>query len=96
MRTSLVTACAPSLVPNVHVPVWLWASMMPGVMCLPARSIVRAPLGIRAASSPSVTMLMRPSSIMSEPFSITPAGPQVQMVAWVKSTVSCAGASAIA
>ena len=92
MRTSLVTACAPSLVPKVQVPVWLWASMRPGVMCLPSRSNVRTPRGA-PATAPEVTTAILPPSMRSEPFWMTPAGPLVQIVALVKRTVSCGGSS---
>ncbi len=74
----------PSLTPPLMA-VWEWASISPGVTCLPVASISTAPAGA-SRSWPTATIL--PSRISRSASSRRPAGPDVQIVAWRTITAS--------
>ena len=85
-------AWLPSLIP-LSLAMWLWQSMMPGLMCRPLTSTTVAPAGTCGSPSPTETIL--PSRMMTNPCAMTPFGPDVQTVALVKATVGCSGGACV-
>ena len=83
MRTSLVTACPDSLTPKRKSPVCEWASMRPGVMCLPWASMVWSTKISGQASVPMDSIF--PFRMMIQALLRMPSFDWVQMVAlWMR------------